>query len=231
MDGLTATGAWSASRQLFTSYVGSFLATSGSTVTSLKDQSGNSRDLAQLSGANLPTVATVGGIAALSFDNTMVMSSNTAMTNFISASTGYMIASVKPTAFPTNNAAQYNNSAIMQGATQNAGMTVRANGGSPLYYAGNDPNYLSASIAANTPYVLEWRHEGGTLYQRVNGAGETSITSGNSSSLGNFNFGGRFLTTGFEGYIFEAATFSSVPILAARNALVQSLGTYIGASV
>jgi hypothetical protein len=38
-------------------------------------------------------------------------------------------------------------------------------------------------------------------------------------------------TQPFAGKIFEAATFSSVPTLSQRDALVQSLGLHVGASV
>lgn len=232
LDGLTTTGAWSASRKLYSSFGRpSFYTLGTSGVDVLFDQSGNGRDLNNSSGGGIsqPTISGIGMV----FDGVNdYLTSSAAFNNFITATDGYMIVTCKPTGFPTNSATKENNSVIIQSTTQNAGMVTRANGGSPIYYAGSDPNYLSASIAADTVYVMEWRHEGGVLYQRTNGTGETSMAAGNTHVDGNLNLGGRFLTAvSFQGEIYEAVVFSTVPDLATRDALVQRLGLYAGASV
>lgn len=228
LDGLTTTGAWSVSRKLFTSYAGSFYSLTTGAVDTLFDQSGSSRNFS--STTNRPAIghSVVDGLLFDGVNDEMVTAA--AMSSFISTSIGYMIASFRPTGFPTDNSLFYANSPILQDQNQNVGITVRANSGSPLIYSGNYPNSVQSSIAANTPYVAEWRHESGTLYQRINGAGEVSATSGTSGSLaGVLRMGAR--TVAYQGYIFEVAIFATVPALAIRNQLVQALGTYVGASV
>lgn len=231
LDSLSPTGAWSASRAMLTSFVGSRY-TTATGVDVLTDQTGlgSSRNFVQPTTANQPTITT-DVVEALSFDGSNDKMSTTAInTDFISASSGYMIVSIKPTGFPTDDGTFYINSPVLQDNGQNTGITVRANGGSPLIYAGNYPQVVQSSIVANTKYVVEWRHEGGTLYQRINGAGEVSVASGNSATFSAvMNMGG--LTNVYQGLIYEAAMFTTIPNLAARDALVQAMGLYVGASV
>lgn len=228
LDGLTSTGAWSPSRKLYTSFGGSYY-TLGTGVSVLSDQSGNSRDLSNGTGSKQPTIS---GLGMLFDGNDDYLTSSAAFSNFITATDGYMIVTCKPTGFPTDNSSAFANSIVIESTPQNADMTVRNNGGSPIYYVGSDPNYLSTSVVANTIYVMEWRHEGGVLYQRTNGAGEISMSAGNTNVSGNLNLGGRSSSSiSFQGIIYEAVTFSTVPSLSDRNALVQKLGLYVGASV
>lgn len=230
LDGLSPTGAWSASRKLFTAYAGSFYSLTSSAVDTLLDQSGNSRNFSMATTTHRPVIGhTV--VDGLSFDGVDdELTTVAAMSSFISTSSGYMIVSIQPTGFPSDSGTFFFNSPILQDNNQNTGITVRANGGSPLIYAGNYPNSVQSSIAANIPYVVEWRHESGTLYQRINGAGEVSVASGTSGSLtGILRMGAK--TSVYQGYIFEVVIFTTVPALAIRNQLVQALGTYVGASV
>jgi hypothetical protein len=113
------------------------------------------------------------------------------------------------------------------------GMTVRS--GNIFYAYNNDGNedQVAGTTNASTAYVVEWRHEGGNVYQRVNGAGESSVASGNSTTLVNpLLLGGTAAgSKSFAGKIFEAAAFSTIPSQAQRDAIVQDFGRYIGASV
>lgn len=228
LDGLSPTAAWSASRQLLTAYGGAFYNLTSGRVDTLYDQSGNSRDMTQATGATRPVIDPSVVVDALNFAGSQQLAITTAVSNFISATDGYMIATVRNASFLSDSATPYVNSYVLQDNGQNFGLTVRDNSGSPLYYVGSDPNYLSASIVAGTTYVIEWRHAGGTLYQRTNGAGETSMSAGNTNVSGTiFRMGG----SSFNGLIYEAATFSSVPTLSERNAMVQAFGLYAGASV
>lgn len=241
MDGLTSTGAWSVSRKLFTAYAGSFYSLTSDVVDTLFDQSGNLRDLTQnFNPAFRPNIlcdmsATV---SALNYDGVDDALDSGALpaSNFITVNAGYMIVSFKPTAFTTDFIPAYLNSALLQDRGENAGLTISDNSGSPVVWANNwtgSPKQVSNPVVANTAYVVEWRHEGGMLYNRLNGDTETSIVAGTtvpdlSLVLG---LGGRFLAASFSGYIYEAATFAVVPDLTTRDALVQAFGTYVGAAV
>lgn len=238
LDGLSPTGAWSNSRLLLTSYgAGAIRTTSGGLVTALKDQSGSARDFSAGLVANQPTDTTAGpnSIACCGFDGSNDgFSSGLTLTNFITASSGYWIASIYIDSFPTNSATSYQNSMILGDMGSGwARMTVRS--GNILYCFNWDgtEDKATGTVNASTAYVVEWRHEGGNIYQRVNGTGETSVASGNTGNVGSGSFGMGAVsgTFPFAGKIFEAATFSTVPSLADRDALVQRFGLYIGASV
>ena len=60
-------------------------------------------------------------------------------------------------------------------------------------------------MAAATPYVLTWRHEGGNLFVGVNGVESAGTASGNTSTLTD--------TLAFGGKIFELASFPTVPLV------------------
>lgn len=231
MDGLTPTGAWSASRKLYTAYVG--LNYSSAAGFTFFDQSGNARDFVKGATATAPTVPCTQRVAGVLFAAGNWLDNNV-LSDFIATGAGYMIVTIRPTAFDTDNTPGYNNSAVIAASSQNAGITTSNNAGSPIAWINNfgTTNQVSVSIAANTTYVLEWRHEGGFLYQRKNGTGETSTVSGNTTLAGTLNMGGRNLAPApFAGQIFEAAVFSTVPNLVTRDALVQSFGLYAGAAV
>lgn len=241
LEGLSGvTGAWSASRKMYSSYVGPFYTLSGgNAVDILYDQSGASRDFSYQSTGTRPTVVCAPTLTGLLYNgSTDWLSTGQALSNFITATDGYMIASFIATGFSTNNTAPtqpYNNAPVILDLQQNAGIVTTDNSGSPLIYSINwgSNNYAQQSILANVPYVAEWRHQAGVLYSRLNGdqLGETFQASGNTTLTGPLILGGRLLTPGHTGYIYEAAIFSTIPVLAVRDALVHNLGTYIGAVV
>ncbi|WP_141340912.1 hypothetical protein [Bradyrhizobium sp. USDA 3458] len=228
LDGLSPTGAWSPSRKLLTGYGGSFYALTSGEVSTLYDQSGNARNFVVTgSGATKPDLDT-STVAALSYNGVADwMQVNIAMSNFITATDAYVICSFKATGFNSNQ------TPIIQDGSQNLGQTTRSNSGSPLLASTNwgGGQSVQHSIVANTAYVVETRHQGGVLYQRLNGSNEQSVSSGNTTLAGSLNLGGRLLGTSFQGLIYEVAIFSTVPTLTQRDALVQAFGTYIGASV
>lgn len=240
LDGIVTTGAWSSFRKLYTAYGGAFYNLTGNDVSTWYNQSVASRDLVyqQTSPFIGPLVSCTGGRpTALQFDS-ITESSNFVSTapfaDFITATDGYMIASFYNTSFTENGSPGYNNPPIIQSSGQNAGLTVSLNSGSPLLYAGNfePPNVdVSKSITTNVSYVGEWRHEGGTLYERLNGVGEVSTAAGPTALGGFLNVGGRFTRFTITGYIWEVIIAAVVPSLSERNAMVQALGVPIGASV
>lgn len=235
LDGLSPTGAWSVSRKLLTSFNGSFYGLTSGEVSTLFDQSGNARDfLANGGGATRPSLDNSTPVAALGYDGSADwLATGVVLSSFITATDGYMIVSCKPTGFTTNNGTAYLNATLFQDSGGNFGSTTRANDGSPLLYSTNwgGGQVVQNSIAADTAYVVETRHQGGNFFQRVNGANEQTIASGNTSLGGTLNLGGRSLAAGFQGLIYEAAIFATIPSLVTRNALVQSFGSQAGASV
>lgn len=236
LDGLSPTGAWSRSRYLRSAYVGSKETITSGQIQTLLDQSGNSRNLTQGTSSARPTPATAGpnSIACADFDgsNDSLASTGFALSTFITNSAGYMVASIRIDTFPTNSASSFSNSVVLLDTLKFAGMTVRSGN---IFYAYNwdgNEDKATGTTAASTVYVVEWRHEGGNVYQRVNGTGETSVASGNTSTMtGVLSMGGISGTQLFDGKLFEAVTFSSVPSLAVRDALVHDLGIWVGASV
>lgn len=238
-DGLVASGTWSFSRRLYSSYVGPFYTTNAGAVDVLKDQSGGgiNSDFKQLTAINrpLPTTAGPNNIACGAFDGTNdVMAVTLPLSSYITNNSGYIIASIYIDALTTNQALSYNNSSVFADFNQLIAITVRQGNILYAYNWDGSEDKATGTVVISTPYVVEWRHEGGQLYQRINGAGETSVASGNTTSLtGGLYMGARGSSAlqPFSGKVFEMATFSTVPTLAQRNALVQALGAWIGASV
>jgi len=221
-DSLSPTGLWSASRKLKSSYgSGLYYVASGGLVDTLYDQSGNARNVTA-AGSSRPTATTVGSIAALQYDGVNNNLAAITMSNFIGTSAGYMIVTARASSIPGS-------SYLVTGTGGNSNMVLSSTG--PTYisqgYDGGYKNTTGISISAGTTYVFEWRLSGGVLYSRVNGGTENSIAVGTLSSLGDLRLG----HSSFAGYILEAATFATEPTLSERNALVQAMGTYAGASV
>jgi hypothetical protein len=145
-----------------------------------------------------------------------------------------MVVSIRPDAVTQNSTTASSNANILVFGGLQGGLTVRSGG--ILYAYNNDGNQDKAESAGTVPIggnpcVIEWRHEGGLIYQRVNGANETSTASGNTSDLtGSLRMGGNALTDRFfNGKVFEAMIYSTVPTLAERNAIVNDMMIWVGA--
>lgn len=231
LDGLTPTGAWSASRKLLTAYAGSLYSLSSGAVATLYDQAGAGRDFAQATENKRPAIQ-ANPVDGLLFDGAGDGLVTTAKaSDLLSASQGYIIVSMRPTGFPSNFGigAAALNSVVFEAENLNVGIVVSANSGSPAAFSVNYPVAVQSSITTDVPYVVEWRNDGSNLYQRVNGV-EVSTPSSDPSLLDAVvRMGGNEYY--FKGCIFEAATFNVVPDLTTRNALVKSFGSHIGAAI
>jgi hypothetical protein len=240
LDGLGATAAWSASRDLLTAFVGGdrYTLDGGGVVSNFQDQSGNNRDLTS-SGSQRPALTTAGpnSRACLDFDGAAnALQSSVQAVSFISASSGYMVISFIVDAVAGNNAQAFTNDALLGDIGGFFGAYLKntspITGQSFNWDAGGEDTAGTNVINAGIPYVIEWRHESGTLYVRVNGAGEQSIASGDTATLANvMNMADGYTGTQnrFNGKIFEAATFSTVPAGGARDNLVADMMAWIGA--
>jgi len=107
--------------------------------------------------------------------------------NFVTVSAATMIFAIYVEAVDTNNAATYDNDAIISEGTGNFGLVLKNNAGAyTICYANFDgsDDSVCKSISINTTYVVMARHESGNIYISINGGAETSAASGNTSGVG-----------------------------------------------
>lgn len=222
--GLTA--AWSMSRKLLSAYGGSYYTDTSGTVSTLFDQSGNSRNLTAGVGVR-PAVATQGGITVADFTpNTHALSTSVQMSNFITASAGYMVFVLRMDAQVSTQSVIFRDSGVITQVdvlTSSSQMRAYNDDGTGDVAAGT-----ATAVSPPNTYVFEWRHEGGNIYARLNGGTEVSAASGNSSALtGSFSIS-RVATASFDGKLFEAYIWSTVPSSGDRTAIVAQAKTYVG---
>lgn len=198
------------------------------------DQSGNARNLTDGGIAvQRPTLSTAGpnSRACAEFDGSSdFLSVGSALSNFISAGSGLVLVSCIIDAINLNNTTAYQNDWLIADSSAFMGLFIRNTGGGQAiaYNWDGNEDKATATIATATPYVLHWRHEGGNVYQGVNGT-ETSVASGDTTTLtGILRMGGagtQFLNC----KVFEAATFSTVPSGADVTTIINDCKTWIGA--
>lgn len=237
LDGLSGlTGAWSMSRDLLTSFIGGTrYTTSGSNVTNLNDQSGNSRTFT--TPGTDPVEATAGPLsrtaAQIPGTTGFATGAGDPLSDFIANNAGYIIISGIFSTLTANQANPWQNHPII--IDNGAFIAITGKTGDlalGFNWDGSADSVSVSSVSAGTAYVFEWRHEGGTLGLRVNGGTEQTTSSGNTTTLtGLLTLGGTGTgtSTAFDGYIFELAAFNSVPSLATRDALAADFKAWIGA--
>lgn len=220
------TGAWSMSRQLLTAYGGSFYTNSSGTVSTVFDQSGNSRNLGGTAGSR-PVPATQGGIAVADFTpNTQVLESAVNMSTFITGSAGFVVLIVYVDALVTTQSVL-----LYDGASIDMQISIlTASSQASFYNDGGAVSVSSAATAVSVPSanVLAWRHEGGVLYGSVNGGTEVSATSGNTTPMSGKLTLGRLTSFGFDGKLYECYVWNTVPSSGDRTAIIAQAKTYVG---
>lgn len=241
LDGVSGvTAAWSASRNLLSSFgAGSkYTDAGGGAISSLNDQSGNSRNLTDGgSSTRRPALSTAGpnSIACLDFDGSSDYLTGAAISNFISNSSGYMLASFIIDTVTANSANPYENEPILGEAGGFMGIYIRNTTGTPetaqaYNWDGNADAATAAVIDTATAYVVEWWHDSGNLYLCVNNGTPVSVASGNTSNVTNaLGLGKAYTGSGaaLDGKVFEAYTASAVP--ASRSTIAADIMTHIGA--
>lgn len=236
LDGLSnLTGAWSMGRDLLTSYIGSSRYTDSSgAVSALNDQTGNARHLTQGTAANRPAVSTGGSAsrACAAFDNSNDYMDGVAISALIANNAGYVIASGIPLTLDTNDTTNYPYNDVMFCDTGGyMGAFMRSGGNAVAYnYDGTQDVAQIGTVSANNPAVIEWRHEGGNIYVRVNGGSWSSATaSGNTQVLtGLFRIGTTFGNATYTHIkFFEMATFNAVPNDTIKDALAANFLAWI----
>ncbi|WP_292174988.1 hypothetical protein [Mesorhizobium sp.] len=237
LDGLGATGVWSMSRDLLSSFAGNARYTTATGVDSFKDQTGNGNHFGQGNTSLQPAVTTAGPNSRNCADFDGVddwMSTSAALSTFIANNAGFVIVSCLIDTIGSNNTGTPGgNQTIFSDTGVSTGMELLSTG--PSAKALNfDGNYdtQTVTIATATALVLTWRHDGGNLYISKNGGAEASVASGNTSSLTNqFQLGRATGAFWFlDGKIFEIATWSAVPDATTRDTIVSGFMTHIGAT-
>lgn len=242
LDGVSGvTAAWSASRDLLTSFIGGskYTDAGGGAISQFSDQSGNSGHLSDGgTSARRPTLSTAGpnSTACLDFGGTDDwLSSAGAVSNFISASAGYMLVSFIIDAVTANSGNPYDNEPILGDTGGYMGIYVRDTASTPetaqaFNWSGGSTVATSAVIDVATAYVVEWWHDSGNLYLCVNNGSPVSVASGNTDNLtGVLGLGHAYTGSGeyLDGKIFEGFTASAVP--GSRSTIAADFMNHIGA--
>lgn len=189
LDGLTGvTGAWSASRKLLTSYAansGAFYQDISGEANTWYDQSGSSRNLTADTSSTRPSATTAGpnSRACLDFNTADVMQGAT-ISNFISATDGYFIATFIADSTSRNAANIYDNDPVFCEALGYAGLHIKAGSIYAYNYTSSATQTAGEAISTGTAYVVEWWHTGGNLNLRLNGGTTRTIASGSTGNLG-----------------------------------------------
>lgn len=239
LDGLSGvTGAWSAGRKMLTAYGGSFYTDVSGFASEFLDQSGSARNFTRATAAARPAITTGGpnSRALLDFrppavDGTSDSMEGPALSNFISNSTGYFVASFIPDDAARTNfggGAIFANDQLFGDASTLTGVVFQ-NGN--MVGFNNDGGYdipTGHAVSNGTAYVVEWWHEGGNLNTRLNGGTTNTVASGNTTSMtGLLRLGTVSNQADFK--CFEMAAFSTVPSGAERDAIVANLRAWCGA--
>lgn len=238
LDGLSnVTGAWSFSRDLYTAFIGStrYDATTGR-ISTAYDQNGGGLNLTDSGDSNKrPAETTAGPISrvAAQFDTSARGLTGAAISNFITNSAGYIIVSALfDSVVVSGPGLGYGGQTVIGDSGEFMNISCKTNNIYAYNWDGNDDQAEGlATPATNTPYVIEWRHEGGMLYCRVNGGSWSAGTpSGNTQSMtGLFRMGNDTFNDFMRGRIFECATFNVVPNDTIKDALAADFKTWCGA--
>lgn len=237
LDGLAGlTGAWSLSRDLITSFVGGSRYTlNGSNVSSLNDQSGNSRHLAQGGAGSQPPTATAGANSRIAIDFVPASTDSlvgAAISSFITNSAGYIICSGIVDAFNSAAPPHFGDEAFFADSGGFIGWHVVSTPAGSAYNWDGDSDVMATphAMVAGDEVVVEWKHEGGTLYSRLNGGEWLSKTSGNTTTMtGTLQIGKSSGAVWGDYKFFEMACFSAVPSTAEQDALSADFMAWIGA--
>lgn len=238
LDGVSGlTGAWSASRALLSSYGGDFYTLTSGRVSTLHDQSGNSRDFTQGTALNRPVILEAGPNSreSLDFDsaNDHHMSTAATLADFINADAAYIVVSFIVDVITINSATAALNDVVVCDDGLFQGITIRNTAGGTVYSYNWDGSYDvgSTTITTATAYVVELVHTGGNITNRVNAGTASTAASGNTTTLtGIMRLGGDGTAQSFNGKIFEAFACDTVPDESTRDTIVADLMAWIGAT-
>ena len=227
LDGTSPTGAFSLSRKLLSAHSGALYTDTGGAITAVVDQAGVGNITAPTA-AERPTLSTAGSNSRACADfNGTTNYLNSAQVRF-SASSKYVVVSFIPDTITGTGVivSSFLNPSFYIGTTDVFGpdQILGQN------HDGNNDNPVTAATE-DTTYVASLRHNGTTLFLRVNNGTEVTIASGASTANGAFGWGAHDALFGLfhDGPIFESATWDTQPDLATRNAIEQNFMAWVGA--
>lgn len=219
-----------------TGAIGTFVGSGTGYVTTLFDQSGNSRTLAQASTTKQPSFDADIGAAAVPgavFDGSNdILATSGALSNLMSTTVGYIvIVGLIDDTLTLDSATASANALLLGDASLKLGLFVRKGG--TLYGLNDDGSADNTTdhVPITKAFVAELRRTATTIYTRVNGGTEQSATSATTSSLaGALDIGD--LAAGSQALdfnLFAVLTFSTAPSEDDRNRLVERLMRWSGA--
>lgn len=237
LDGLSnVTAAFSLSRNLLTAFVSAWyvLKNTDKLDTLTNQVSGGAAMTTAISTTQLVTTAGPNNKTCVDMpgDGNLRPVGSIALSNWITASDGYIIAAILPDAFTSNDATVYQNHMLISDTSQNMGMFLKNNNAYHVYNWDGNADAASGTIAPATPYILEWWHTGGSVFGRINGGAPFSAASGNTSDLTGAACWGhvtQLSPDNYDGKIFEVIYFNVTPNSTIRDALVANMRAWIGA--
>lgn len=149
-------------------------------ISQINDQSGNARHITQATDAKKLTLTTINNRQAALSDGTDDYMTAGAVTlgDIINADACHFFWCIKPTNFAANRW-YFTDSSYRCIFNQVAATTALR-----FYHDDGGADYIDRTgLSAETVYVVEGKHESGTIYLRVNGGSWVSKASGNTASL------------------------------------------------
>lgn len=226
LDGFTPTAAYSAVRKLFSTYNDDFYTINNGKVSSLRDQSGNGRHLNQNNASLRPALGTSFGKTALDFTaagGEYLIGPN--VSEFITATTGFMIVSFAARGVQRSGTNQLSNRIISDAAE--AGSITATNNSSVIgvygfQYDGSYDSTPTQTIIGGSPYVVSLRKTATTLYCRVNLGAEVQVANGSLTALNYALYMSSPSDFNHNGPIYEFATWAVAPTSDERDEIVQA---------
>lgn len=234
LDGTSPTGAYSASRKLLTAYNSPFYTEDAGQVSSLLDQSGNTRNLVQANAVLQPVLETKFGKQGLRFKPTGSQLVGGMLPEFITPTSAYMIVSFSSDAI---SQAQIQGSKVVTDSAEGGFIITAQMNSVPDYgiyglqFDGNYDLTPHVPMQLDTRYVVEFRKTDTTMYLRVNRGTEVEVPNATLTAM-NYNLwlsgaGNRL----HNGMIWEFAIWSAIPDETKRNQIAASFMSNVGLSV
>lgn len=239
LDGIsgTVTAAWSWGRRLIGTYGGPFSHQISGKTDILYDQIAG-RDFKQATSTKRPALVTAGtnSRAAGSFDGVDDYMQAQFTWDFITDTTGWILACGIIHTIDTDGGGERTNQAFFGYKVNRFAPMFKTSLGTPFGVAswnrdasGDDETAGIDISTGGDAQVVEWRHESGTLYCRLNGGTETSIASAATTAIdAELLMASQFVgTADTECTMFEMVAFDVIPTSGDRDTLVSNMLAWV----